>query len=1777
MHSALARPAGLRFLPLLICLLWVSSASALSSQIVSQSEQSIRVRVDLSDLRVEPRTGEDGLRSLPVSAGATLMQEGSRTWLSAPLLLAVPPGTRPSLRVLEEERVQEDWPAPPRLGSDSLTATAGGPERAGLRLLDLGWQRSQKVQRLAVDVAVHEGGWSRLRSLEFELLFTPDPGERERLSQSAPDPRRAWRESPVFETLLEKQVLNAEQARAWRLDPRRLQAGSGGALSSLNPALDDDWIVRIMVDHDGLIKVSGQDLKQAGVELGGIDPATLSLWEGEREVPLYLQDGGDGDFREGDYLVFVGRARVGDAFPTDFFSPENAYFLTWGHSTGRRFAERGAAPQDGLADQTEYRHLLHAEKSRLWTSLKGVSLNPMETDHWQWLTLEAVNEPATFVETVTLENPLGGQEGRLDHVRFSLRGESEATTTGADHHVIVRMDGQWVGDLEASHRNETISNWFPLAPGQLAGQERPVFEFHLPLDRGQSADLCYLNWLEVQYRRSLSLQANGQLHLPVEQVEEANQVVSGLTSDNLLVLSEDGWILRGARPVLGRLDAQRLHLAGVEGDVFVSELGRLLGPARIVRHANARLRDPDQQADMLIIAPSQFHEVLQDLVEYHSQSMSVKLVDIEAVYSEFNHGLMHTRALQDFLVHSFQQWQSPAPSYLTLVGRASRANGMAISYSPRYHTQVPTWWVQTATSGATATDENFTYLVGADSLWDGDVLVDVVPDTFQDLLVGRISVYTPGQLSDYLEKHREYRELTFPGVWMETQVMAADEGNDQVFEVGNELVSRTIVPAAYPVSAIHVRQESPYHGGALDFIDLYNAGCTVLNYNGHGAIGILSSRSLFRATDIRYLTNRGKYPISFAWSCLVGYFDDPDSASMAELLLRKADAGSIAFYGSTAKATINVDNPLMMNYFYNQYAEEALSLGQIVQLTENNLLLTGNTSDIIHMYNLQGDPALIPAFPRKRLRPEPGLLSLAGGAAAQFTLRTDPPGLSGTLEGTFLPFAHEPSNFQGSNLRRYSQTFTDGEVVSLALPLISEPRESKLLLAMNTSQGRAVGVLPLFINTPYAGTGSHSPTRGLANAPLQFRFESPLDVDSVQVLTNLYNPSLASMWMSPLGPGVFVRQLDLLPSGSSGQYYPLSEAWLQNWGVEVEDFPYFQSSGLMYRFRIYDGEDWTDSDGDDHYGAGDAYTDANGNGQYDPPGEPFVDEEPDGVWRAAEIWIDTATDGRYQLGENYVDANSNGRWDVGESFTDRPSNGVYDLGEYYVDRNGDGSWTAAESYTDLNGNGLYEAWIDLGGTYVSILEEERIQAVDTLLTVAQGTEGLLARLRWTASVAQSLDQVSARLERQDGSGWQPLWSGRIAAAAGTQVLEAPVDLAPGSQRLRCVIGPLWSADSPLLQVDSLRLNDEFTLLTPQAGSGGALALGSGSHWTLELPAGQLQGPVQLDPNSHPHSDPGLREEEQGQPGLGLLIGSTAAPNLRALDLAPRPVERVAADLHPAGATLSCRVPLGAQFQFPDAVLGDSLPLALARWIPERGLWVVQPGSATAGEEAWQVQANASLLDGWWLPVALRDQQGPSLAVQAAGQWFAPGDMVPAEPVFQIQLNDPDGLDLGEGLGAPQLLLDGELVPAEQVQVGEGTTGVLLQWSPGVLEAGSEHSLLLRARDALGNLTELSTPFQVATRLQLEFFANHPNPFQDETTFAWQLSNVPRSLRFEIFTASGRLVRRIPVPTPRIGYDEYTWDGRDQQGRQVANGVYFLRVVADGSQSIDEVHKLARLR
>jgi hypothetical protein len=102
-----------------------------------------------------------------------------------------------------------------------------------------------------------------------------------------------------------------------------------------------------------------------------------------------------------------------------------------------------------------------------------------------------------------------------------------------------------------------------------------------------------------------------------------------------------------------------------------------------------------------------------------------------------------------------------------------------------------------------------------------------------------------------------------------------------------------------------------------------------------------------------------------------------------------------------------------------------------------------------------------------------------------------------------------------------------------------------------------------------------------------------------------------------------------------------------------------------------------------------------------------------------------------------------------------------------------------------------------------------------------------------------------------------------------------------------------------------------------------------------------------------------------------------------------------------------------------------------------------------------------------------------------------------------------------------------------------------------------------ARDAANHRitlpSELHSPTVVIPNVTA-FAPAGPNPFRGSTTFALELAEVAR-VGLELYSVDGRRVRTLLDRVYEPGRYTLAWDGRDDGGRTVSPGVYYVRFVA----------------
>jgi glucose/arabinose dehydrogenase len=93
--------------------------------------------------------------------------------------------------------------------------------------------------------------------------------------------------------------------------------------------------------------------------------------------------------------------------------------------------------------------------------------------------------------------------------------------------------------------------------------------------------------------------------------------------------------------------------------------------------------------------------------------------------------------------------------------------------------------------------------------------------------------------------------------------------------------------------------------------------------------------------------------------------------------------------------------------------------------------------------------------------------------------------------------------------------------------------------------------------------------------------------------------------------------------------------------------------------------------------------------------------------------------------------------------------------------------------------------------------------------------------------------------------------------------------------------------------------------------------------------------------------------------------------------------------------------------------------------------------------------------------------------------------------------------------------------------------------------------------------------QPNTAALLELSRVNPNPFRGATSFDVQMSR-EGNLEVGVYTASGRLVRRLHSGSSAEGRRMFTWDGSTEESTPAVAGVYFIRAEALGASATKRV-------
>jgi hypothetical protein len=742
-----------------------------------------------------------------------------------------------------------------------------------------------------------------------------------------------------FESLLQKTMINYDQARLWR-SPYQPDTPLQISSSLTTPLAQSAY--KIQVDQDGIYQVTYAALQAAGVPVSYLDtlnPHTLRILDQGVEIPIYVFGEDDGTFNSGDYLLFYGQKT------TTKYTNSNIYWLSWSGADGLRMSTRDGTVHSA-SSPVSFNTTMHLEQDHEYFT--DTPSSP-QMDHWFWFFLDASSSSISHDFTFLLQN--------LDASPHTarVRGLLKGYYANPQHHTLIYINGHLIDD----HTWPSTSEYsFSIDIPQVDLVEGTnTLTVACPLDSGITVDQVLINWFDIDFYHTYTSE-NNSLVFSGDQPGLWKLQIGGFSSDVIDIFDITNPLIP-ARIVNGSVVFTEPNyqvnfeqqVTGVN-DYLALTPSRWLIPVAITQDVPSNLKDNSNGADYIIISHADFLSAIQPLATYRaSQGLRVKVVDVQDVYDDFNGGVFDPHAIQTFLAYTYAHWIAPAPAYVLLVGDGhydfkDNYGSSGTNYIPPYLGDFDPW------IGETAADNRYVTVSGS----------DILPDMF----IGRLPVNSVSETTDMVNKILAYDQNPSQGDWNTRLTFVADNADSggNFPDLSNNIADH-YVPSGYQAEKIYY-SIPPYTVVAdtrVAILNAINQGRLIVTYTGHASTQLWAGETLFSVNNIANLANAGMYPFFAPMTCLEGYFIFPKSPgwnypSLAESLVRASNKGAIASFSPAGFGLANGHDILAQGLYRAFFAEGTTQFGAATTFAK--YFLDANSSsfrDLIDTYNLFGDPA----------------------------------------------------------------------------------------------------------------------------------------------------------------------------------------------------------------------------------------------------------------------------------------------------------------------------------------------------------------------------------------------------------------------------------------------------------------------------------------------------------------------------------------------------------------------------------------------------------------------------------------------------------------------------------------------------------------------------------------------------------------------------------------------------------------------------------------------------
>jgi hypothetical protein len=731
--------------------------------------------------------------------------------------------------------------------------------------------------------------------------------------------------------------------------------------------------VLVEIPDTGAYRLSYEQIAAVVPEMGEIDSGLLRLSTRGEPRAIHVHDGGDGRFGPGDSVSFHAVRLSGPQSWFDTYAVNNVYRLDFDGSA----ALSPASPAASTGAMAALRRSLHLEEENLQIRLNNRWIQPgEEPDLWFWSKLTQI-DPEPFRSQFDLPD-LSTGGGTVD-IELGFRGLSEVRAVRgsqkpADHVVEIRVNDALVTTVEFESRNEFRTRLS--LPAHTLAATGNTLELRVPQRRSETADalvdVVMFDFVDVDYPLDTNL-SHALLPLTVQGGGSVAVAVAGEPRE-LALYGKDG-----SRHLAEKRNGHWHLPALAPGEYQPVPDGHYREIAAIRTLPASDWHNVDQGYDYLLVSHPSLQQAARPLAEHHrSQGLRVAEVDVTHLYDQFNHGIVHPRAIRDFVAHAYHHWPAPRPRFVLLVGDASfdirsdRAEdaryakwaNMELLIPGQFGTipggmyegtdklaarrnLIPTWQYPSE-EGHSAADNYFVAV-------DGD-------DWLPDLALGRFPVVEPEEVEAIVAKTIRYATRVDFGDWRMNTLFTTD--TTPHFQSESTRLADSLVNEGFLSQRVYADADAQDNEPQINALnEAINEGQLLVHFIGHGGRYIwrtgppdlTRNHDLFTLDHVAQLNNGDRLPMVLSMTCYSAPFDHPSADSIGERFLREPGKGAIAVFAASWR---NSPAPAFSDAAVRELMVPGATIGEALMRAKHAIPNQWQRT-LVETYNLLGDPAVV--------------------------------------------------------------------------------------------------------------------------------------------------------------------------------------------------------------------------------------------------------------------------------------------------------------------------------------------------------------------------------------------------------------------------------------------------------------------------------------------------------------------------------------------------------------------------------------------------------------------------------------------------------------------------------------------------------------------------------------------------------------------------------------------------------------------------------------------------